>query len=49
VSTNEIDPVLGVELLIRSTRVRATDAGLTLLTEACAVLVRHDQTAPVVA
>jgi DNA-binding transcriptional LysR family regulator len=41
---------LGVELLIRgSTGVRPTDAGMTLLTEARAVLQRHDQALAAVA
>lgn len=41
---NAIERQLGVELLVRSTTgVRATEAGMTLLTEARAVLARHEQ------
>jgi DNA-binding transcriptional LysR family regulator len=41
---------LGVQLLVRSsTGVRATEAGMTLLTEARAVLARHDQALAAVA
>lgn len=41
---NALERQLGVELLVRSTTgVRATEAGMTLLTEARAVLARHEQ------
>ena len=43
-SVNALERQLGVQLLMRSTTgVRATEAGMTLLGEARAVLARHDQ------
>ncbi|WP_197701104.1 LysR family transcriptional regulator [Micromonospora coriariae] len=49
-SMNALERQLGVQLLIRgSTGVRATEAGMTLLDEARAVLARHDQAVAAVA
>jgi DNA-binding transcriptional LysR family regulator len=47
---NGLERQLGVQLLIRrSTGVQATDAGMTLLTEARAVLARYDQAVAAIA
>jgi DNA-binding transcriptional LysR family regulator len=47
---NALERQLGVQLLVRSTTgVRPTDAGMTLLTEARAVLARHNQALAAVA
>ncbi|GAA5189475.1 LysR family transcriptional regulator [Rugosimonospora acidiphila] len=49
-TVNALERQLGVQLLIRSsTGVQVTDAGMTLLTEARAVLARHDQAVAAVA
>ncbi len=43
-TVNALERELGVKLLVRSsTGVRPTDAGMTLLSEARAILARHDQ------